>query len=173
MYNVRIERRRIILKKKITYIVGIAASLWVANVLNRVGGFLLYFRRLTSIPLDFSMFLAAFITSLICPLLFIRAWRGKLSNWGKWIGVTASFLGFIYMMTKLKVYYAGVATATVSFLLVSVCLIISDTRDNDEELSIPGRIIFWIELATLIVFIVVFLPEVLLYYPIIRKGSEK
>ena len=143
--------------KKITYVVGIAASLWVAYVLNRVGGFLLFF-GLARHPVYLAQFLAAFIVSLACPFLFIRAWRGKLSNRVKWIGAVASFLGFLYMV-RFRISME-IATATVSFLLVSFCLVSSDTRDNEKGLSTPGRIVFWIQLVTLLVFAIVFLPAV-------------
>ena|GEM_PF-5704089 len=51
--------RRVILKR-IIYAIGIIASLWVTYVLNRVGGYLLVM-GLTSAPLFFAQFLAAFI----------------------------------------------------------------------------------------------------------------
>jgi hypothetical protein len=103
------------------YAVGIIGCLAAAYELVRLGSYL-YFLGIWNSHHYFAIFIAA----LICAVLFIRAWMGRLSRPGKWIGA-AFLVGSVARMMKAPAFMASVIIS-ISLLVALVCLCCAETR---------------------------------------------
>ena len=136
----------------VTYIVGIIASLWSANNLTNLALLIFAFGRFRP------SYALLPVLSLAYVILFIRAWMGKLSEVGKWLGVMVSIWG-IYVMMSAPLNPVLVTHIRVLLFVVSGCLMLCDTKKDTKPF--PGwgkKILVFVYVALFIILLAASLP---------------
>jgi hypothetical protein len=107
--------------KKVVYVVGIIACLLAAEGLHRFGGLVSAFGGG-----DAPFYMGMLIVSLICAVLFVLAWVGKLPNIAKWIGAVCLIgsAGLMLAAPALPVNIQIIISLFVAFL----CLVFSSAQ---------------------------------------------
>ena len=147
--------------KKIACAVGIIAYLWAAFDLARLTT--VFFFRLGQFRFEYFL-----LTILFLPYVFLiaRAWKGKLTDFGKWVGV-AVFVGGIGLMMRGTTYFFTVyVVIQVLFLLFFAlgCLMVVDARKDAKMFPEWGKYILVPSYILLFIFLLaaLYLPGGLL-----------
>ena len=125
------------MNKKITYTIGILVSLLAAFELVRFTAFLPRLR--VSRP----SYILLTVLSISYVFLFIRAWKGKLTDILKWIGVVISVGGIILMMaTPFHLISIQVVIRIYCLLFASAgCLMFTEAQENSKMFPWWGKLI--------------------------------